>query len=357
MTITNRNWMTIVSVFVISISLFLIPCDASRHHKPKINTIYQFGDSLSDTGNFIHEKNIGKSQMYTCNYPYGETFFGKPSGRACDGRLIIDYLPQALGLPLLNPYLVKKASFKHGVSFAVSGATALNTSLLSDRGIYAYYTYSSLDVQVEWFKTHLKSLGMIKDCNLLDDYSASKRLDKALFIVGEIGASDYASALIDERTPKEIMDLVPLVIQKIKETVGKLIELGATRLIIPGDFPNGCVPAVLTQSVSNALTELRTTYPHAVVLYADYYTSFFNLIKNADHLGFEKQNLLKACCGTGGAYNFDLFNICGDRRSGIPFKVCSNPDRRVSWDGIHLTQKAYSLMAEEIIRNLFPKLK
>ncbi|KAF6138002.1 hypothetical protein GIB67_041875 [Kingdonia uniflora] len=176
------------------------------------------------------------------------------------------------------------------------------------------------------------------------------------------------------------MDLVPLVIQKIKETVGKLIELGATRLIVPGGLPNGCAPAVLTQSVSSgadkseydkygcltsankiadyhntllqqALTELRTTYPHAVILYADDYTSFFNLIKNADDFGFKKQNLLKACCGTEGAYNYNFFNICRDRGSGISFKVCSNPDRRLSWDGVHLTQKA-----EGIIHNLFPKL-
>ncbi|KAF6137995.1 hypothetical protein GIB67_041868 [Kingdonia uniflora] len=390
MAITKRYSMTIVSVLVILVSLYFIPCDALRqHHKHKINTIYQFGDSISDTGNLIHEKPTG-ADLPIAHYPYGETFFRKPTGRSCDGRLIIDYLAIALGLPLLNPYLVKNASFKRGVNFAVSGATALNASVLSDNGLFEFYTNSSLDVQLEWFKSHLQSLGRINDGssffqNIRDHNKliTSKRLDKALFIVGEIGGNDYGFASILGKTLKEMTELVPQVILKAKEIVGKLIEHGATRVIVPGNFPNGCTPTALTQSVNNgddksaydeygcliaankiadyhnvllqqALAELRTTYPHAVILYADYYTSFFNLIKNADHLGFEKVNVLKACCGTGGAYNFDFLQFCGTE--GIPFKVCSNPNVRVSWDGIHLTQKAYSLIAKSLIRDLFPKL-
>ncbi|KAF6137994.1 hypothetical protein GIB67_041867 [Kingdonia uniflora] len=365
MSVTERDLLIIVTVFILSISLFLIPCDAFRH-KPKIDTIYQFGDSLSDTGNLIHEKPTG-ADLPIAHYPYGETFFRKPTGRSCDGRLIIDYFAQALGLPLLNPYLVK-SDFKHGVNFAVSGATALNTSFLSNRGISQLYTNSSLEVQLEWFKTRLQS-------------RAKKRLDRALFIVGAIGGNDYSFATIANKTAKETMELVPLVIQKHKEIIGKLIDLGATRVVVPGDLPSGCSPSFLTSGVTNdtsaydeygclisgnkfsayhsgllqrALAELRTTYPHAVILYADLYTTFLNLIKNADNLGFGKENMLKACCGTGGAYNFDFPRLCGT--VGLPVHVCPNPDMRVSWDGIHLTQKAYSLMAESLIRDLFPKL-
>ncbi|KAF6137988.1 hypothetical protein GIB67_041861 [Kingdonia uniflora] len=348
------------------VSLLLIPSDASDHTR-RFDTIYQFGDSLSDTGNLIREiPSAAKSAI--ARYPYGETFFNKPTGRLSDGRLIIDYIAPALGLPLLNPYLAMNESFRYGVNFAVVGATALNTSFLRNRGIYSVFTVSSLEVQLEMFKTYLQSL-------------ANKRLDSALFIVGEIGSSDYAFASIFSKLTKDNTELVPLVIQKIKEIVGKLIELGATRVIVPGILPNGCIPSFLTMNATNdksaydkygclisankisdyhntllqqALTELRTTYPHAVILYADYYTSFFNLIKNADKLGFEKVNVLKACCGTGGAYNFDFQRFCGTED--IPVQVCPDPNRRVSWDGIHLTQKAYSLMAESLIRDLFPKL-
>jgi hypothetical protein len=47
--------------------------------------IYNFGDSNSDTG--------GISAAFAALHPpNGETFFGHPSGRYCDGRLIIDFI-------------------------------------------------------------------------------------------------------------------------------------------------------------------------------------------------------------------------------------------------------------------------
>ena len=47
--------------------------------------IYNFGDSNSDTGGI----SAALSEIHT---PNGETFFEHPSGRACDGRLIIDFI-------------------------------------------------------------------------------------------------------------------------------------------------------------------------------------------------------------------------------------------------------------------------
>lgn len=52
--------------------------------------IFNFGDSLSDTGNFLASGAIlfpviGK-------LPYGETFFQHATGRCSDGRLVIDFI-------------------------------------------------------------------------------------------------------------------------------------------------------------------------------------------------------------------------------------------------------------------------
>ena len=65
---------------------------------------------------------------------------------------------QALHLPFLDPYLNKQGSFKHGVNFAVSGATALNVSTLASKGIAGGITKSSLMVQLDWFKSHLNTI-------------------------------------------------------------------------------------------------------------------------------------------------------------------------------------------------------
>jgi hypothetical protein len=62
-----------------------------------------------------------------------------------------------LGLPLLNPYLDRRADFTHGVNFAVGGATALSTATLARRGITIPHTNSSLEVQIRWFKEFMSS--------------------------------------------------------------------------------------------------------------------------------------------------------------------------------------------------------
>ena len=53
---------------------------------------------------------------------------------------------------------------------------------------------------------------------------------------------------------------------------------------------------------------------------------------------------MQACCGAGGtgAYNFNLKKKCGEAGA----SVCSNPSAYVSWDGIHMTEAAYRMVAE-----------
>lgn len=65
--------------------------------------VFNFGDSNSDTGGLV----AGMGEQL--DPPNGQTFFKKPSGRFCDGRLIIDFLSTHVVLLsthlLLPPYL------------------------------------------------------------------------------------------------------------------------------------------------------------------------------------------------------------------------------------------------------------
>jgi len=58
---------------------------SNSNHLP-YEAIFNFGDSISDTGN--------QASFYTplSNSPYGSTYFKQPSGRFSDGRLIIDFI-------------------------------------------------------------------------------------------------------------------------------------------------------------------------------------------------------------------------------------------------------------------------
>jgi phospholipase/lecithinase/hemolysin len=52
--------------------------------------VFSFGDSLTDTGNAAILPATAGGPFSRA--PYGETFFHHPSGRASDGRLIIDFI-------------------------------------------------------------------------------------------------------------------------------------------------------------------------------------------------------------------------------------------------------------------------
>lgn len=53
------------------------------------NVLFIFGDSLFDGGN---NKYINNNSYEESNYPYGYTFFTSATGRACDGRIVPDFI-------------------------------------------------------------------------------------------------------------------------------------------------------------------------------------------------------------------------------------------------------------------------
>lgn len=118
--------------------------------------IFSFGDSLTDTGNFL----LSVPEDFpdpARSLPYGQTFFGRPSGRYSDGRNLLDFFAEAFGLPFVPPYLAG-GDFRQGANFAVGGATALNGSFFRDRGVEPTWTPHSLDEQMQWFKKLLTTV-------------------------------------------------------------------------------------------------------------------------------------------------------------------------------------------------------
>ena len=308
------------------------------------------------------------------NFPYGQTIH-HPTGRCSDGLLMIDHIANFFHLPLLNPYLDQQANFTFGVNFAVAGSTALDTSSLTAKGIISPATNSSLSVQLGWFRSHLHSLcGDNLDCK-------ESMVRKSLVMMGEVGGNDYNYALLEGKPMEQIYQMVPEVVRAIKEAVEEVINMGAIRIVVPGNFPIGCMPIYLSlfeahqdprmrmydelnclkglnefarfhnEHLKEAMRELRKEHRNVAVVYGDYYYGLRWIIKNAVSLGFNNDGLQKTCCGVGNnKYNFNLTRMCGYEGT----TICENPNERYSWDGIHLTQHAYLHMAQWLLRRIVP---
>ncbi|KAL2895782.1 hypothetical protein RDABS01_000780 [Bienertia sinuspersici] len=82
-----------------SLTITTLPLLHALHHDqidhPTVEAIYQFGDSISDTGNLIRDNPIGEHSNFA-RLPYGQTFFHKPTGRCSNGRLMIDFFGMLL---------------------------------------------------------------------------------------------------------------------------------------------------------------------------------------------------------------------------------------------------------------------
>lgn len=61
--------------------------NVSNSNPLSYESIFNFGDSISDTGNAMKSFHPMPS-----NSPYGSTYFKHPAGRLSNGRLIIDFI-------------------------------------------------------------------------------------------------------------------------------------------------------------------------------------------------------------------------------------------------------------------------
>ncbi|KAH7847064.1 hypothetical protein Vadar_021466 [Vaccinium darrowii] len=227
------------------------------------------------------------------------------------------FIATAAGLPFLNPYKNYNADFRHGVHFAVAGATALPAEALAENNITSEITNSSLNVQLDWMSAHFNSI-----C----DTGIGKSIE-------------------------EVKSLVPSIVQAIQNAARSNDSTAYDENKCLKDLNE--LSKFYNEQLQQAIAGLNKEFKNAVITYGDYYNAFEWLLENADYLGFDSSTVQIACCGIGGDYNFNLTRPWGT--PGVP--VCQDPNKFVSWDGIHFTQEAYERMSEWIMDDLLPKLQ
>ncbi|CAM0951536.1 unnamed protein product [Alopecurus aequalis] len=327
-------------------------------------SMFSFGDSYIDTGNYVIMAANSPVPVWQDRPPYGMTFFGHPAGRISDGRVIVDFIAEEFGLPLLPASLQNSSDVSKGVNFAVGGATALDVGFFeSDKLVQFKLPNSSLNVQLWWFEKLKPSIRNTTK-------GSRECFSKALFFVGELGVNDYSYLWGAGKTEHEVRPYVPKIVKKITMAVERLINEGAVYIVVPGNPPTGCSPTFLTIRSSPNRTEnydhvgclrdmdrvarhhnflllaaidaLRVKYPRAKIIFADFYNPIISILQNPNRFGVAGSDALRTCCGGGGKYNWNASAICG--MPGVT--ACKDPSTFVNWDGVHFTEATYRYIAK-----------
>ncbi|KAJ4951711.1 hypothetical protein NE237_028543 [Protea cynaroides] len=339
--------------------------------KSNFSNIIAFGDSFTDTGNAGLMGGLKAfAGALSPGSPYGSSFSNQPpTTRFCDGRILVDFLSEAIHLPHLPPYQNNSADFSKGVNFAVGGSTAFPGKFFQDNNVGRTVMWKlapdAIGKQLGFFQEFLNNM----HCKGLTLIQCKNKLIRSLFWVGEIGYNDYFRRFGSSMTIQSIMEtLINFKINLIK----LLLDNGARFMIVQGLPPMGCFPMYRStasagdrdndgccQSVNsiakthnellmNKLGEIRTQYPNCVIAFADIWNAFLTILKNPSKYGFQETS--KACCGAGtGPFNYNPNSICGSPGT----SKCQNPGQFMSWDGVHPTEALYGKLADLLFNQGF----
>ncbi|GAB4846752.1 hypothetical protein Ancab_025760 [Ancistrocladus abbreviatus] len=356
-------WVTLTSILALLVSV-ISGSDVSQHCK--FPAIYNFGDSNSDTGGISAA--LGEIPL-----PYGETYFHRPSGRAGDGRLVIDFIAEDLRLPYLSAYLDSiNANFRHGANFATGGSS------IRPGG----YSPFHLGIQISQFiQFKSRTNAIYSQQSSRGKFGLSKShlprpqdFSKALYTM-DIGQNDLAYGF-QYTNEQEVLSSIPDIIDQFTNATQQLYKEGARAFWIHNTGPLGCLPNTLlpyepksgnldhtgcvepinraarefNQQLEKRVSKLRLELPDASFTYVDMYSAKYALISHAKGQGFVDP--FEFCCGSYYGYqvNCGKTAIVNGTVYGNP---CPHPSSYISWDGIHYTEAANRWIAEHILNGLF----
>ncbi|XP_018478647.1 GDSL esterase/lipase At1g54790 isoform X2 [Raphanus sativus] len=334
----------------------------------KYLSAFNFGDSNSDTGDLVAGLGVH------LDLSYGQNYFKISSQRFCDGRLVIDYLMDAMDMPFLNPYLdsLGLPNFKKGCNFAAAGSTILPANPTS-------VSPFSFDLQISQFiRFKSRALELLaKTGKRYERYlPPSDYYAKGLYMI-DIGQNDLAGAFYS-KTLDQVLASIPSTLETFEAGLKRLYEEGARNFWIHNTGPLGCLAQNIAKfgtdstkldefgcvSSHNQAAKLfnlqlhalsnkfQAQFPDSNVTYVDIFSIKSNLIANYSQFGFE--NPIMVCCGIGGApLNYDSRISCGQTKvldgTTVTAKACNDSSEYINWDGIHYTEAANHFVSDQIL--------
>ncbi|CAK9315754.1 unnamed protein product [Citrullus colocynthis] len=351
----------VLALCSITILFQISPATAPRPW-PQIPAIFAFGDSTVDPGN---NNNIA-TLLRADHLPYGRNLPGHAaSGRFSDGKLTTDYISSVVGLnDLLPAYLdssLTNIDLLGGASFGSAGTgldeLTANLSKVLD-----------MESQLNYFEE-----AMVRIKKMVGERKGEEMVKKGLFVIS-VGTNDllYNVYLLPTRMLQfSVSGYHDFLLQKLRSLLQRLYKKGARKMVVVGVPPIGCLPLQVTmgslipsdhmtqrlcnkkqnddcQAYNNKLKalsiKLQATLVGAKVAYLDVYGPIMDMVANPSKYGFEETS--KGCCGSGLMEMGPMCNFLSP--------TCYDASKFIFWDAVHLTQAAYSILANHSTTTLLP---
>uniref|UniRef100_A0A803L522 Uncharacterized protein n=2 Tax=Chenopodium quinoa TaxID=63459 RepID=A0A803L522_CHEQI len=313
----------------------------------QFTAMYVFGDSLVDNGN----NNYLTAQAKANFYPYGIDFYQGPTGRFTNGKTIIDFLSESLGLPYLPPF-ANPFSTDRDIMYGVNYASAAG-GILEESGQALGERFS--------FSLQARNFGITKRQlqNHMNETELQQYLTKALAVV-ILGSNDYVNNYLNPTYPSQSKfkpeNYADIVISQYTKQIQALYDQGLRLFFLAGVGPIGCTPSQKTAAqlpadkcvnFSNDVVQmfnirLRTlvdqfnvTHPNATFIFGDTFQALTDILAHPSQFGLTE--LERACCGVG---RNNAEKMC------LPLLIpCLNRNQYAFWDAFHPTEAVHRLLA------------
>ncbi len=281
-------------------------------------SIVVFGDSLCDTGNVGHLTELtygveipGPIADYTAGR-FTDGFDTSPAAESYTGAWV-----EQLAAALPNRPVVKN-SLNGGTNYAYGDATNANSSSL--------VTLAAPPVAPFTIAVTVNNIGL----QITNYLATHPKIDsKTLFIVWG-GANDVLGAT----TPQQVIDAAVADATNVQ----RLIDAGATQIIVPNLPPLGATPALLGTSDAPIATLGAELYNVTLSAALDLIDAF-NFFRGVKTYRLDAYTLFNKIASNPSSY--DLVNVTATAQGNLAV----NPDTYLFWDDLHPTTHGHDILA------------
>ncbi|KAI3873733.1 hypothetical protein MKX03_029463 [Papaver bracteatum] len=327
------------------------PSPSQNPNSPPVPALFVFGDSSVDCGTNNFLGTFARADLV----PYGRDFdTHTPTGRFCNGRIVVDYLASQLGLPFVPAFLGQDGSVEdmiHGVNYASASAGIIFSSG-SELGQHISLT-QQIQQAMDTFQQFILALG---------EEQANAIISKSIIYLS-IGSNDFIHYYL--RNVSRVQSLYfpwgfnQLLVSIVKQELKNLYNANVRKIVVMGLAPLGCAPHYLWQYNSKngecveeindlvmefnfgmrfMVKELRQELTDADITFCGAFEASMDMTHNRERYGF--QVTTEACCGLG-PYKGWIMCLA-------PEMACDDASTHLWWDQFHPTDAVNEILAANI---------